>query len=59
MRPTTYSFIIPFLAILTVAGVMLGLGTIFSIVGDKGTIGLGLSIIVLSGVVGFMLTRRR
>ena len=59
MRPTAFTFIVPFVVMLIITGIMLGLGTIFTLVGNTGTIILGLAIMLGSGSVAFLLTRRR
>lgn len=57
MRPGTFSFALPLIAIFSVAFVMIGLGTIFSIVGNLGTGVLGLVIMLSAGIAGYLLTR--
>jgi hypothetical protein len=59
VRPTAFTFIVPFVVMLIITGIMLGLGTIFTLVGNTGTIILGLAIMLGSGSVAFLLTRRR
>ena len=57
MRPGIFSFALPLLAISSVAFMMIGLGTIFSIVGNLGTGVLGFAIILSAGIAGYLLTR--
>lgn len=59
VRPTAFTFIVPFVVMLIVAGSMLGLGTIFTLLGNNGTMILGLAIILGAGSVAFLLTRGR
>ena len=59
VRPTAFTFIVPFVVMLIVAGTMLGLGTIFTLLGNNGTMILGLAIILGAGSVAFLLTRGR
>ena len=59
MRPGTFSFALPLLAIFSVAFVMISLGAIFSVVGNLGTMVLGLAIMISTGIGGYLLTRKK
>lgn len=50
--------VLPLAVVVTIAVVMLGLGTLFITIGRWGTVGLGLAIVVLVPLLGFALSRR-
>ncbi|MBI4338185.1 MAG: hypothetical protein HY683_10205 [Chloroflexi bacterium] len=52
-----FPFVLPLAVALIVGAGMLGLGALFTAVGEGGTIAVGLAIIVGTGVVGYLLTR--
>ena len=58
MQSGTFPFLLPLAALLAVAVVMIGLGTLFSAVGENGTVGIGLGITIGTGTIGFLLARR-
>ena len=51
------AIILPLAALITVATVMLSLGTIFTLAGNAGTSIIGLAIIVIVPAIGFLLTK--
>ncbi len=51
-------FLIPLGAVVMVGAVMLGLGALFSVVGNTGTIGLGLVLVVGVPGIGYLIARR-
>ena len=59
VRVTAFTFIVPFVVMLIVVVIMLGLGTIFTLLGNYGTMILGLAIMLGCGAGGFFFTRRR
>ena len=58
LRPGTFAFALPIIAMSCVAALMLSLGALFTVAGTQGTIILGLAIIILIQLCGFIIAKR-
>lgn len=59
MRSGMFPFLLPVAAIAAVVGVMIGLGTLFTVTGETATIWIGMAIIVGALALGVLLSRAK
>jgi len=58
MKLNYFTLLLPIICIITIGIIMLGLGAIFTILGKTGTIYLGIAIILVTGLAGFILSKK-
>ena len=58
MKLNYFTVLLPIACIIIIGIIMVGLGAIFTILGKSGTIYLGIAIILVTALIGFLLNKK-